>query len=60
MHRLTRLLFASGLATMALCSPLTVSADQLVMKNGDVITGTVTKVADGKVYIDPSYSLNSR
>ncbi len=31
-------------------------ADQLLMKNGDIITGTVTRIADDKVYIDPSYA----
>jgi len=31
-------------------------ADQLVMKNGDVITGTVSKISDGKVYIEPTYA----
>ncbi len=31
-------------------------AGQLIMKNGDIITGKVTKVVDGKVYIDPSYA----
>ena len=31
-------------------------ADQLLMKNGDIITGTVTKIVDDEVYIDPSYA----
>jgi hypothetical protein len=31
-------------------------ADQLVMKNGDVITGTVSKISDGDVYIEPTYA----
>ena len=31
-------------------------ADQLVMKNGDTITGKVTRIADGKVWIAPAYA----
>jgi len=31
-------------------------ADQLLMKNGDIITGDIIKIADDKVYIDPSYA----
>ena len=31
-------------------------ADQLIMKNGDIISGTVTKIEDGAVFIDPSYA----
>jgi putative salt-induced outer membrane protein len=31
-------------------------ADQLLMKNGDIITGEIIKIADDKVYIDPSYA----
>ena len=36
--------------------PGTALADQLIMKNGDVITGKVTKIVDEKIYIDPSYA----
>ncbi|MGD8347461.1 MAG: DUF481 domain-containing protein [Lysobacterales bacterium] len=32
------------------------SADQVKMSNGDIITGTVTKIEDGKVFIDPAYA----
>jgi len=32
------------------------SADQLIMKNGDVITGSISKISDGDVYIEPSYA----
>jgi len=31
-------------------------ADQLIMKNGDVITGTISKISEGDVYIDPDYA----
>ena len=31
-------------------------ADQLIMKNGDVITGSISKITDGDVYIEPSYA----
>jgi putative salt-induced outer membrane protein len=36
--------------------PGAASADQLLMNNGDIISGTVTKIVDDKVYIDPSYA----
>jgi len=36
--------------------PGAVFGDQLLMKNGDVITGTVTKITDGDVYIEPTYA----
>jgi putative salt-induced outer membrane protein YdiY len=38
------------------CTSLNAQADQVVMKNGDVITGTVNRVADGKVWIQPTYA----
>ena len=50
-----RLTVFVALLTAALL-PGTIVADQLVMKNGDVITGNVTKIEDDKVYIDPSYA----
>lgn len=31
-------------------------ADRLVMKNGDVITGNISQVADGEVLIEPAYA----
>lgn len=43
------------LAAFVLLLPLSAIADQLVMKNGDVITGTISSIAGGKVSIDPSY-----
>jgi len=45
-------LLAAGLASVAISA----HADQVVMKNGDVITGTVNRIADGKVWIQPSYA----
>ena len=35
---------------------LPAQADKLRMKNGDVITGTVTKIEGEAVYIEPSYA----
>lgn len=31
-------------------------ADQVIMKNGDVITGKVSRIADNKVWIQPTYA----
>ena len=31
-------------------------ADQVQMKNGDIITGNISKIEDGEVYIEPSYA----
>ena len=39
----------------AILLPGFVSADQLVMKNGDVITGDVGKIENNKVFIKPAY-----
>ena len=36
--------------------PGTTLADQLIMKNGDIITGNITKIEDDEVYIEPSYA----
>jgi hypothetical protein len=48
---------ASACCLFLLCLlPGALMADQLVMKNGDVITGTVSKISDGKVYIEPTYA----
>ncbi len=41
---------------LAVFLPTVAFADQLIMKNGDVITGTISKIADGKVYVHPSYA----
>jgi hypothetical protein len=52
-----------GLRALAACILMavvlhsgTAFAGRLVMSNGDVITGEVTKIEDGEVYIDPSYA----
>ena len=39
------------------CSLLSgsVFADQLLMENGDIISGNISKIVDGKVFIKPSY-----
>ena len=39
----------------AILLPGFVSADQLVMKNGDVITGDIGKIENDKVFIKPAY-----
>jgi hypothetical protein len=36
--------------------PALAAADKLVMKNGDVITGSISKITDGDVYIEPAYA----
>ena len=36
--------------------PLGALADRVVMKNGDVITGTVSQVTGSEVFIKPSYA----
>jgi len=46
--------FGFTLATLFL--PGIALADQLVMKNGDIITGAISKISDGDVYIEPSYA----
>jgi len=40
-------------ATLLPCAAL---ADQLIMNNGDVITGDISGIADGKVNIKPAYT----
>jgi hypothetical protein len=44
-----------SLATVMMV-PALAFADQLVMKNGDVITGEVKKVEDNKIFIAPAYA----
>ncbi len=49
----------AGLCLLGLCLPgfsMTVQADQVIMKNGDIITGEVTRIADDKVWVKPSYA----
>jgi putative salt-induced outer membrane protein YdiY len=53
-HRSTRIPYAWLLA--AALTPTAGLADQLVMKNGDIITGEITAIAGDKVTIQPAYS----
>ena len=52
-YRLTRIIL---LLLTTLLLPLTAWADQLVMKNGDIITGKITRVEDKNIEIDPAYT----
>jgi len=47
---------AASLLLIFLALPAAALADRLVMTNGDVITGTISKISDGDVYIEPSYA----
>lgn len=47
--------FTAVLTMLALCAQ-PVFADQVRMSNGDVITGAISKIEDGKVFIKPSYA----
>ena len=31
-------------------------ADQVLMKNGDIITGNINRIEDNEVFIEPSYA----
>lgn len=53
-HRTTRIPYAWLLA--AALVPAAGLADQLVMKNGDIITGDISAIAGDKVTIKPTYS----
>lgn len=54
MHTRIRFMVAALLAAALLLSgPLL--ADQIVMENGDTITGNISKIEGGKVFIKPSY-----
>jgi len=44
------------LLLMTTILPGIATADQLVMKNGDIITGDVSKVENNKVFIKPAYA----
>jgi putative salt-induced outer membrane protein YdiY len=52
--RSLRALIVAPVATAALLSA-PAFADQLKMKNGDVITGEVKKIEDGELFIEPAY-----
>jgi putative salt-induced outer membrane protein len=48
-----------GLTSLFFCFVLlsgAVAADQLHMKNGDIISGTVSSISDNQVFIKPSYA----
>ena len=51
-----RRIAAAALFFTALVSAMPVLADQVMMKNGDVITGNINKIEDGEVFIEPSYA----
>ncbi|MGK2926348.1 MAG: DUF481 domain-containing protein, partial [Lysobacterales bacterium] len=53
-HRSTRIAYAWLLA--GALTPAAGLADQLVMTNGDVITGDITAIAGDKITIKPAYS----
>jgi hypothetical protein len=51
--------FINSLRVLACCLlgfGVVAQADQVTMKNGDVITGKVNRIADGKVWIQPAYA----
>ncbi|MDZ4729039.1 MAG: hypothetical protein SH820_03770 [Xanthomonadales bacterium] len=51
--------FLAGLLLLCVCLvgfPVSAQADQVIMKNGDIITGKVNRIADGKVWIQPAYA----
>lgn len=50
------LLKLSLLAFALCCLPLAAHADQVVMKNGDVITGKISRVDANEVVINPAYT----
>ena len=56
MQTRTRRFLLASLFTAASLLPGALLADQLKMKNGDVITGEVKKVEDNKVFIKPAYA----
>jgi hypothetical protein len=56
MFRLDRRVILASSLILAFVLPATAIADRLLMQNGDVITGKVSKIEDGKVFIEPSYA----
>lgn len=52
----SRRAYLASLLFVFLAMPAAALADRLVMTNGDVITGTISKISDGDVYIQPSYA----
>ena len=47
---------AASLFLAASLTPAALFADQVIMKNGDVITGDISKIEDDKVFIEPGYA----
>lgn len=54
-HRLIRVLFLM-LLLLFLVLPVSARSDQLIMKNGDIITGKITRVEDKDIEIKPVYT----
>lgn len=46
----------SAVFVMAAAVSTPALADQLMMKNGDIITGNISRIEDDKVYIEPGYA----
>jgi hypothetical protein len=44
------------LVIMGFLLPCSTMAEQVVMKNGDVISGLVKKIEDGELFIEPDYA----
>ena len=54
---MTKITSKSALAALLLALvPGPMLADQLIMKNGDVITGDISSIDDSKVTIKPAYA----
>ena len=53
-HHLRNGLFLAVLGILLI--PASAMADRLIMKNGDTITGDISKIAEDVVHIDPSYA----
>jgi len=55
MHRIFRYFSCLPAVLAVLTLSVTAQADQIRMKNGDVITGTVKKIESSKLFIEPAY-----
>jgi putative salt-induced outer membrane protein YdiY len=47
---------AAAMLLLSALSPQSAFADQVRMSNGDIITGVISKIEDGKVFIKPPYA----
>lgn len=56
MHTPFRRFAAAAFVLGALAVSAPVSADQIKMSNGDIITGNISKIEDSEVFIEPSYA----